>query len=38
MKIQVGTVLQLESNNYIIKSQIDQGGNATVPEWKRKIV
>ena len=35
MKIQVGTVLQLESNNYIIMSQIDQGGNATV--WKAHV-
>lgn len=32
MKIQVGTVLELESNSYIIKEQIDEGGNGTV--WK----
>ena len=35
MKIQVGTVLELESNNYIIKEQIDQGGNGTV--WKAEV-
>ena len=32
MEILVGTVLELESNNYIIKEQIDDGGNGTV--WK----
>lgn len=32
MKIQVGTIIEFESNNYIIKERIDQGGNGTV--WK----
>lgn len=32
MKIQVGTVLELESTSYIIREQIDESGNATV--WK----
>ena len=32
MKIQVGTVLELESISYIIREQIDESGNATV--WK----
>lgn len=32
MNIQVGTILELESNNYIIKEYIDEGGNGTV--WK----
>ena len=32
MKIQVGTVLELESTSYIIREQIDESGNSTV--WK----
>lgn len=32
MKIQVGTIIEFESNNYIIKERIDQGENGTV--WK----
>lgn len=32
MKIQVGTIIEFESNNYVIKERIDQGGNGTV--WK----
>ena len=35
MEIQVGTVLELESNSYIIKEQIDAGGNGTV--WKAEV-
>lgn len=32
MKIHAGSILVFESNKYIIKGQIDKGGNGTV--WK----
>ena len=35
MEIQVGTILELESNSYIIREQIDQGGNGIV--WKTEV-
>ena len=36
MKIRVGTIIEFESNNYIIKEQIDKGGNGTV--WKAEVI
>ena len=35
MEIQVGRILELESNSYIIREQIDQGGNGIV--WKAEV-
>ena len=35
MKVQVGTILELESNNYTITEWIDNGGNGTV--WKAEV-
>lgn len=36
MEIRVGTILELESNNYVIKEQVDEGGNGTV--WKAEVL
>ena len=36
MEIQVGTVLELESNSYIITELIDEGGNGVV--WKAEVL
>ena len=35
MEVQVGTNLELESNNYTITEWIDDGGNGTV--WKAEV-
>lgn len=35
MKVQAGTILELESNNYTITEWIDDGGNGTV--WKAEV-
>lgn len=36
MKVQVGTIIEFESKKYIIKEQIDKGGNGTV--WKAEAL
>lgn len=36
MEIQVGTIVELESNVYVIKEQIEKGGNGTV--WKAEAL